>query len=93
VRRVTAAVSVTLLVLASVAVAEASLLLLLVVFSSILRMNLGIQLGDQILAIYAPQLPEPSFTVHPAGTIGSILFAFGCGAVAAVWQHRRWRPT
>jgi hypothetical protein len=80
-----------LLLLLSLAVAEAALLVLLLVFSSVLRVNFGVQLGDQLMFMYAPQLPEPSFTVRHAGAIGSVLFTFGCGACAAAWRYRRWR--
>jgi hypothetical protein len=85
-------VSAALLLFLSVAVAEAALLLLLLVFSSVLRLNLTIQLGDQFIAMIAPLLPEPNVTIRHAGTIGSILFTFACGAGAAVWRYRRWRP-
>ena len=90
-KRATAAVSAVLLVMLSVAIAEAMLLFLLVVFSSILRLVLAVQLGDQVLQMLAPQLPETRVSVYQAGIIGSILFTFACGSVAAVWRYRTWR--
>ena len=91
--RATAAMSAVLMVLLSVAIAEALLLVLLVLFSSILRLNLAVQLGDQILQMFAPQLPQARFAVYHAGIIGSILFSFGCGAGAAAWRYRAWEPS
>jgi hypothetical protein len=89
-RRMTAAVSAVLLSLLTVAVAEAALLVLLLVFASVLRLNLVIQLGERFLQMWAPALNDPTVTVRDAGTIASFLFTFGCGAGAAIWRHRRW---
>lgn len=90
-RRAAAAVSGVLLILVSVAVAEAALLVLLVLFSYILRLNFGVQLGDQFLQLWAPPQAEPTVTIHNAGIIGSILVTLAFGAVAAMRRYRRWR--
>jgi hypothetical protein len=92
VRRVTAGLSAILLLLLSVAIAEAALLVLLVVFSSVLRLGLAVQLGDQLITMFAPLRAEPSVTIHHAGTIGSIVVTLACGAGAAAWRYRRWTP-
>ena len=92
-RRAAAAVSVMLLIAVSVAVAESSLLVMLLLFSSILRLNFGVELGDQWLTLYAPRYaPVANVVVHHAGTIGSIVFTLACGLGAASWRYRRWRP-
>jgi hypothetical protein len=91
-RRATAAVSTVLLILVSIAVAEAALLAMLVIFAYILRLNFGVQLGEQYLQMWFPPAAEPSVAVRTAGAIVSILFTLGCGAGAGVWRYRRWRP-
>ena len=91
--RVVAAVSVVLLIALSVAVAEASLLVMLFVFTSILRLTFGVELGDQWLTLYAPRYaPVASVAIHHAGTIASLVFTLACGLGAASWRYRRWRP-
>lgn len=91
VRRITAAVSTLLLILVSIATAEAALLALLVLFSYILRLNFIVQLGDQSLQLWSPPAPHPAIQVHQAAVIGSILLTLACGAGAATWRYRRWR--
>jgi len=92
-RRAAAAVSVVLLIAVSVAVAESSLLVMLLLFSSILRLNFGVELGDQWLTLYAPRYtPVASVVIHHAGTIASLVFTLACGVGAASWRYRRWRP-
>jgi heme/copper-type cytochrome/quinol oxidase subunit 1 len=95
-RRTTAAVSTILLVLLSVALAEAALLVLLLVFSSILRLQLQIENSPQYLRLpdyYATLIATPTFTVHQAGMVFSALCTATCGAGAAVWRYRRWRSS
>ena len=91
-RRTTAAVSGVLLILVSVAIAEAALLVLLVLFSYILRLNFGVQLGEQGLQLWLPPAVQASVQVHQAGVIGSTVFTLASGVGAAVWRYRRWRP-
>ena len=90
-RRATAAVSTVLLILVSVAVAEAALLVLLLLFSYILRLNFGVQLGEQYVQILFPAGAAPSVFVRTAGLVVSVLFTLGGGAGAAIWRYRRWR--
>lgn len=92
-RKATAAVSVLLLVLVSVAVAEAGLLAVLLMVSSILRLYLTVELGGQVMQVLAPlHVPATSVVVHQAGTLGSVLVTLSCGVGAATWRFRRWRP-
>lgn len=92
-RRVTAAISVALLLLVAAAVAEGALLALVVLFVPILRMNTTIELGDRTVGIYEQLFVGfPTLTVHTAGTIASFLVTFCSGAGAAIYRYRRWRP-
>jgi len=74
-RKPTAAVSVVLLLLLSVAVAEASLAALLLLFSSILRLYMVVEVGGQVLQMAVPGwVPVPQVAVHNPGTIASFVF-------------------
>ncbi len=95
-RRATGAVSTLLLVLLSVALAEAALLVLILVFSSILRLQISFETGGQLPQYWAPprSFPYasiPTVVVSNGGVIVSVLFTFACGAGAAAWRFRRWR--
>lgn len=97
-RRATGAASTVLLVLLSVAVAEAALLVLILVFSSILQLQLSFQVGERFLQFWAQQRSQsavamPNMTVQQGGVIASVLFTFASGAGAAAWRFRRWRPS
>jgi hypothetical protein len=97
VRRATAAVSVVLLALVSVAVAEAALLMLLLVFSSILRVQLVFQVGERFLQLWTnqrfpPFVAMPNMTLLQGGIVASAVLTLACGAVAAGWRYRQWRP-
>ena len=91
-RRATAAVSTVLLILVSVAVAEAALLVMLLLFASILHLNFGVQLGERYMQMWFPPAAEPSVSVRTAGVVVSVLLTLGSGAGAAMWRYRRWRP-
>jgi hypothetical protein len=96
-RRATGAVSTVLLLLLSVALAEAALLVLLLVFSSILRLQLSFDLAGQLLQFWTPPrslpyVPMPTVILSQGGVIVSVLFTFTCGTGAAAWRFRRWRP-
>jgi hypothetical protein len=97
IRRATAAISTVLLVLLSVAVAEAALLVLIVVFSSILRLQLGAQVGQQFLQLWtnapsAVSTPMASMTLHQAAIAGSCVVTLVCAGAAVVHRHRQWKP-
>ena len=92
-RRVTAAVSVTLLLLVATAVAEASLLGLLLLFAWVLRLYLVVELAGEYMQ-FSP-LKEPSVmqvAIANAGTGGSFLIMLAGGVGAAVHRYRRWTP-
>jgi len=90
-RRTTAAVSLVLLWLLTVAVAEASLAALLLLFAAVLKLNLTVQVGGAMVALFVPGLSYPNVTLFNAAFVGSCLFTAGCGAAAAGRTYRRWR--
>ena len=91
-RKLSAAVSLVLLGVLAVAVAEASLVALIVLFSAFLKLNLTIELGLHYLHLSLPAAPyRPEVAVYNSGSIASVLFTAAGGAVAATWKFRRWR--
>jgi hypothetical protein len=91
--RITAAVSVVLALLVAAAVAQATLLGLLVLFTSVLRLDLVMELAGHYVQISA--VGVVSFLqvgIRNAGTIGSFLLTLACGLGAAAYRYRRWRP-
>jgi len=93
-RRLTALVSVALLTMLSVAVAEAVLLSLLFLFGVILKLYLTIWIGPEGIqtSLQWPSALGLQVTVFTAGTIGSLLLTGAGGVIAAGWRYRRWRP-
>jgi hypothetical protein len=92
-RRITAAVSAALLVLFSVAIAEAALFALLILFAFVLKLFLAIELGAHFVQVLSPgTLPFPEVSIRNAATVGSCLFTLAFAFGAATWRHRRWRP-
>jgi len=95
VRTFTAAASVALFVLFSVVVAEACLLVLLLVFSTTLNAYLSIEFGERFLQNYVLWRGIGSdlrISIPTAGTAASFLITAGGGLVAATWQLKRWGP-
>lgn len=92
-RRLSAATSVMLLALLAVVIAQASLVALLFVFSLVLKLRLGIEIGAGVM-LMGSQLGhgQPQVTLFNAATVASAVFTGGCGAVTAAWRFRRWRP-
>lgn len=92
-RRVTAAVSVVSLLVVAAAVAEASLLGLLVVFGTVLRLSIVLEIAGHSMYL-APLNASSSLeiSIANAGTVGSFLVTLTCGVIAAVYRYRRWRP-
>ena len=92
-RRASAAVSSLLLALAAVAVAEAALGALLILFSYILRLGVALDLGSARL-FFQPYPPAgPVVELYGPASVASILFCTTCGLGAAARTFRRWRPT
>jgi len=80
-----------LLALTAVGVAEAALLAMLFLFSSILKLRLGVEVGPAGI-LFTPSGCCGQVLLYNAATVGSLVFTGGCGAGAAVWKFRRWRP-
>jgi hypothetical protein len=89
-RRLSAATSLVLLLVLTVAVAEASLLGLLFVFSDVLRLSLTVQVGSQLVGAVNPQYASPRVTVFNAAAVGSLLFTAACGIATAWWRASTW---
>jgi hypothetical protein len=92
-RRASAAVSFLLLAMATVAMAEAVLAALLVLFSYVLRLDLSVDLGASRLFFQAFPPAGPVVELYGPASIASILFGAACGLGAATRTFRRWRPT
>ena len=93
-RKLTALLSVVLLSLLSIALAEAALVSLLFLFGAILKLYLTIWVGPQGIqtTLQWPSSLGLQVTVYTAGTVGSLLVTAAGGAIAAGWRYRRWRP-
>jgi hypothetical protein len=92
-RRASAAVSFLLLAMVTVAIAEATLAALLVLFSYVLRLDLTIDLGSARLFFESDPRAGPVVELYGPATVASILFCAACGLGAATRTFRRWRPT
>jgi hypothetical protein len=104
-RRTSAGVSVLLLAVVTIAIAEAALCALLVVFSYVLNLNLVLEMGYAQL-VFQPSVSEyevieqgvpvivggpPFIELHGAAVIASIVSCAACGLVAAARTFRHWR--
>lgn len=81
-----------LLFVAVVAVAEATLLGLIVLLSSVLGLSLGVELGPTGFLVARPSCCGPQLDLYNAAVLGSIVLTAGCGAAAAISRFRNWRP-
>jgi hypothetical protein len=91
-RRASAAVSSLLLAIVTVAIAEAALVALLVLFSYVLRLDLTIDLGSARLFFEPDPRAGPVVELYGPALVGSFLFCGACGLGAATRTFRRWRP-
>jgi hypothetical protein len=91
-RRVSAAISAVLLALVTVAIAEASLAALLLLFSYVLKLQLRFILGSTGVVFATAPYGGPAVDVYGPAAIASIILFFASGLVAATWRYRRWRP-
>jgi hypothetical protein len=82
-----------LLLLLAVAIAEASLAGLLFVFSVVLRLRTGIELGAASVLFGGPvSYYQSTVALFSPATVASFIFTAGCGLGAAAWRFGRWRP-
>lgn len=91
-RRTWPAVSAALLALATIAVAEASLVAVLVVFSSVLKIDLRIELGPFGAMYSSGPYAGPVVALYGPAVVAAILFTAASGLATATWTFRRWRP-
>lgn len=90
--RFSAALSLVLLALLAVCIAEASLLALLVVMSGILGVSLGVEVGPASFLVQRWTCCGPQVTLFNAATVGSFLFTAACGVAGTISTLRSWRP-
>jgi hypothetical protein len=91
-RRASAAISTVLLALVTVAIAEASLAALLLLFSYVLKVQLRFILGTTGVVFATVPYGGPAVDLYGPAAIASMIFFFACGLVAATLGYRRWRP-
>lgn len=92
-RRISAAISLVLLGLLTIALAQAAVVALLFVFSLVLKLRLGIEVGAGALVMGSESgYWQPQVTVFNGATVASTVFTTVCGVVIATWRFGRWRP-
>ncbi len=91
-RRKRAILSAVLLALVTIAVAEAALVALLVVFSYVLKIDLSVELGSFGAAYASGQESGPLVKLYGPAAVAAVLFTAACGFAGATWTFRRWRP-
>ena len=67
-------------------------IVLLVLFSFILRLKFGVELGPAGFLFAQPDCCPPQLTLYNATTVGSFLLTAAVGLATAAWKFRRWRP-
>jgi hypothetical protein len=92
VRRASAATSALLLSLVVLAIAEAGLVGLLVLFSYVLRIGLRFDVGSTSLLFSSGAYTGPVVQVYGPAVIASFLFSLSCALITTTWTFRRWRP-
>ena len=90
--RKSAAISVLLLAFVTVAVAEAALVGLLVVFCYILKIDLRIGVGSFGAMYSSGFYTGPVVELYGPTAIAAFLFTAASGLATAMWTFRRWRP-
>ena len=91
-RRASAAISAVLLALVTVAIAEASLAALLLLFSYVLKLQLRFILGTTGVVFGTVPYNGPVVNIYGPAAIASMTLFVASGVVAATWRYRRWRP-
>lgn len=91
-RRKRTALSAALLALATIAVAEAALLAVLVVFSYILKIDLTIELGPFGAVYSSGPNAGPVVWLYTPAVVAAVIVSAASGLASATWTFRRWRP-
>ena len=91
-RRASAATSALLLSLVVLAIAEAGLVGLLVLFSYALRIGLRFDIGSTSLLFSSGAFTGPVVQLYGPSVIASVLFSLSCALISTTWTFRRWRP-
>ena len=81
-----------LLALLTVAIAEASLAVLLLLFSYVLKLQLRFVLGTTGVVFATVPYNGPVVDIYGPAAIASMIFFVASGVVAATWRYRWWRP-
>jgi hypothetical protein len=90
-RRLWPALSALLLALITIAVAEAALVAVLVVFSYVLKIDLRLEVGT-IGAVYSSgPYAGPIVQVFGPAAVAAVLFTATSGLATATWTVRHWR--
>jgi len=92
VRRASAATSALLLSLVVLAIAEASLVGLLVVFSYVLRIGLRFDIGPTSLVFSSGAFTGPVVQLYGPAVMASVLFSLSGALITTTCTFRRWRP-
>jgi hypothetical protein len=91
-RRKRAALSAVLLALVTIAVAEAPLVALLIVFSYVLKIDLSIELGPFGAMYSSGPYAGPVVQIFGPAALAAMLFTAASGLATATWTFRHWRP-
>lgn len=91
-RRASATISAMLLSLVALAVAEAGLLGLLLVFSYVLKIGLRFDIGSGRLVFASGAYTGPMVQLYGPSVIASVLFSLACALITTTWTFRQWRP-
>jgi hypothetical protein len=79
-----------LLALMTIAIAEAALAAVLVVFSYVLKIDLSVGLG-LLGAVYSSgPNAGPIVQIFGPAVVGAVLFTAACGLATATWTFRHW---
>jgi hypothetical protein len=89
--RFSAALSLVLLALLAVCIAQATLFVLLLVMSRILGVSLGVEVGPAYVLVQRWMCCGPQVMLFNAATVGSFLFTSACGVGAAISTLRSWQ--
>jgi Na+/proline symporter len=90
-RRASAGISVLLLAVFTLAVAESALAALLVVFSYVLHIDVALGLGFIGPTFSSGPRAGPVVQLYSPTAVAVVLFTASSGLASAAWTFRRWR--